>query len=206
VRIFGGTGIELIGNDLSSRLGTCVYVAEVVPTTSLTVERNRIHDCGERSGSPNLFGLSIGNADTVRIAGNVFFGIRDAGVVGYPQLDNAVITGNTFVDIRIPIDVGGTSDDLASGNITVERNVLAGQSEQHLKTSFEADVSPGERNLVARRNCLEPGSSISGLFREEDNDLASAVFVDPAAEDYRQAPGSPCLGRGADLPPPTPGG
>ena len=161
-----------------------------------TIERNRIHDCGQLPAANHEHGIYIEASDAARIVENWIYDNADRGVQMYPDAQRTVIARNV-------IDGNGQGIIFSreSANNVVESNVI---SNSVLRWNIEDWELSGAGN-VARNNCVwttrtdsygrEGGIMVTRDFVATGNLVADPQFVDRTAKDFRLAAGSPCGAR-----------
>jgi len=162
----------------------------------VTIQRNRIHECGQLPATNLEHGVYVAVARDTRIIGNWIYENADLGIQLYPNARDTYVAGNVIDGNGEGIIFGGlprvaASDNLVRGNV-ISNSRLRNNVEWH----FEGTV--GTRNVV-RRNCIGGGVRDDGSggimlpaigFTLVDNLVAQPEFRAPG--DYRLKPGSAC--------------
>ena len=162
----------------------------------VTIQRNRIHECGQLPATNLEHGVYVAVARDTRIIGNWIYENADLGIQLYPNARDTYVAGNVIDGNGEGIIFGGlprvaASDNLVRGNV-ISNSRLRNNVEWH----FEGTV--GTRNVV-RRNCIGGGARDDGSggimlpaigFTLVDNLVAPPEFRAPG--DYRLQPGSAC--------------
>jgi nitrous oxidase accessory protein NosD len=162
----------------------------------VTIQRNRIHECGQLPATNLEHGVYVAVARDTRIIGNWIYENADLGIQLYPNARDTYVAGNVIDGNGEGIIFGGlprvaASDNLVRGNV-ISNSRLRNNVEWH----FEGTV--GTRNVV-RRNCIGGGVRDDGSggimlpaigFTLVDNLVAQPEFRAPG--DYRLKPGSTC--------------
>jgi hypothetical protein len=210
-------GFVLRDNEITNaHTSTCVHVGSYYSDPAplgVVIERNRIHDCGERPTTNKQHGIYLSEARDVIVRDNWIYDNADRGVQQYFEVEGARITGNVIFSNGDGLNFSGGSDQLVAGNIIASSNlgwnVYAGST---------GDPDEG----VLRDNCVHADnsgynrnggvSSSPDVFSEARNLTAKPDFVDPAAGDFRLRAGDACLAKytgsmslpGGGQPPPPP--
>ena len=162
----------------------------------VTIQRNRIHECGQLPATNLEHGVYVAVARDTRIIGNWIYENADLGIQLYPNARDTYVAGNVIDGNGEGIIFGGlprvaARDNLVQGNV-ISNSRLRNNVEWH----FEGTVGTGN---VVRRNCIGGGARDDGSggimlppigFTLVDNRVAQPEFRAPG--DYRIAPGSAC--------------
>ncbi len=162
----------------------------------VTIQRNRIHECGQLPATNLEHGVYVALARGTRIIGNWIYENADLGVQLYPDARNTYVAGNVIDGNGEGIIFGGlprvaARDSLVQGNV-ISNSRIRNNVEWH----FEGTVGTGN---VVRRNCIGGGARDNGSggimlpaigFTLADNLVAQPEFRAPG--DYRLKPGSAC--------------
>jgi hypothetical protein len=209
VRI-NGTRITIRRSEITNEhRGICVSIGGAFErfgvASSVTILRNRIHDCGRLPATNHDHGIYVEGAKNTLIRGNLIYDNADRGVQFYPNAQaslvvNNVIDGNGEGVLFGSETSGGEYAGLyaSSGNI-VARNVISNSVLRHNVEAWWA--GPVGAGNIARDNCLWNGAGgnidlSAGGFLAIANRIAKPNFVDRAAKDFRLQAGSPCAGMG----------
>jgi hypothetical protein len=206
-----GNDVTFRGNDVTNHhTGICFLLGsnDYGRAVRVTIERNRIHDCGVLPAQNHHHGIYIEHADTTHVVDNWIYDNADRGVQMFPDSQRAYVARNV-----IDGNGQGVSYARVSANNVVEHNVV---SNSVLRWNIEDWELTGTGN-VARQNCVwttrtgsyarEGGIMVSRDFTAADNLIADPRFVNRVAKDFRLAAGSPCavlLAGGGTPPPPAP--
>jgi hypothetical protein len=206
-----GNDVVFRGNDVTDyHTGICFLIGsnDYGRAVRVTIERNRIHDCGVLPAQNHHHGIYIEHADNTRVVDNWIYDNADRGVQMFPDSQGAYIANNV-------IDGNGQGVSYAreSANNVVEHNVI---SNSVLRWNIEDWELSGGGN-IARQNCVwttrtgsyarEGGVMVTRDFTASQNLIADPGFVNRTAKDFRLAAGSPCaalLGASGTPPPPVP--
>ena len=162
----------------------------------VTIQRNRIHECGQLPATNLEHGVYVAVARDTRIIGNWIYENADLGIQLYPNARDTYVAGNVIDGNGEGIIFGGlprvaATDNLVQGNV-ISNSRLRNNVEWH----FEGTVGTGN---VVRRNCIGGGVRDDGSggimlpangFTLVDNLVAQPEFRAPG--DYRLKPGSAC--------------
>jgi nitrous oxidase accessory protein NosD len=162
----------------------------------VTIQRNRIHECGQLPATNLEHGVYVAVARGTRIIGNWIYENADLGIQLYPNARDTYVAGNVIDGNGEGIIFGGlprvaARDNLVQGNV-ISNSRLRNNIEWH----FEGTVGTGN---VVRRNCIGGGARDDGSggimlpaigFTPVDNLVAQPEFRAPG--DYRLKPGSAC--------------
>ena len=206
-----GNDVVFRGNDVTNyHTGICFLLGsnDYGRAVRVTIEQNRIHDCGVLPAQNHHHGIYIEHAENTRVVDNWIYDNADRGVQMFPDSQGAYIAGNV-----IDGNGQGVSYARVSANNVVEHNVI---SNSVLRWNIEDWELTGGGN-VARANCVwttrtgsyarEGGVMVTRDFTATQNLIADPQFANRTAKDYRLAAGSPCaalLAVGGTPPPPAP--
>ncbi len=204
-----GNDVAFRDNDVTNyHTGICFLLGsnDYGRAERVTIERNRIHDCGVLPAQNHHHGIYIEHADSTRVVDNWIYDNADRGVQMFPDSQGAYIARNV-------IDGNGQGVSYArdSANNVVEHNVV---SNSVLRWNIEDWELYGGGN-VARLNCVwttrtgsyarEGGIMVSRDFTAAQNLIVDPQFVNRTEKDFRLAAGSPCTallaGSGTPAPP-----
>lgn len=198
--IVNGRKIRFLENDVTNA-HTAICFALGNPrfgvARDVTIQRNRIHECGQLPATNLEQGIYVAVARGTRIVGNWIYENADQGVQLYPDARGTYVAGNVIDGNGEGIIFGGLRRVAASDNL-VQGNVISNSRiRNNVEWHFEGTVGTGN---VVRRNCIGGGAGdgdgdggvmqpVIG-FRLVDNVLAQPEFRSPG--DYRLRPGSAC--------------
>jgi len=164
----------------------------------VTIQRNRVHDCGTLPATNLDQGVYVAVARDTRVIGNWIYENADQGVQLYPDAQRSSVVGNVIDSNGEGIIFGGAGNIAASDNL-VEGNVISNSKlRDNVESHFDGPI--GENNVL-RRNCIGGGVRDTGLggiiepglgFEAIDNVVAAPAFRSALSSDYRLVPGSPC--------------
>ncbi|MEA2419548.1 MAG: hypothetical protein QOE60_1754 [Thermoleophilaceae bacterium] len=165
----------------------------------VTLQRNRVHDCGTLPATNLEQGVYVAIARDTRVIGNWIYANADQGVQLYPDARRTRVVGNVIDSNGEGIIFGGSGRLAASDNL-VEGNVISNSTlRDNVEASFDGPLGSG--NLL-RRNCIGGGARDDGLggiispvfgFSAIDNLVAAPAFKGAGSSDYRLVAGSPCV-------------
>ena len=197
--IVNGRRVLFLENDVTNR-HTAICFALGNPrfgvARDVTIQRNRIHECGRLPATNLQHGIYVAVARGTRIVGNWIYENADLGVQLYPNARGTYVAGNVIDANGEGILFGGLPrvaprDNLVQGNV-ISNSTIRSNVEWH----FEGTVGTGN---VVRRNCIGGGARDDGDgsimqpeigFTTRDNVVAQPSFRGPG--DYRLMPGSGC--------------
>jgi Right handed beta helix region len=222
VKIFGDH-VHLRRNDIGAGgQRSCVQTGDANGRFGVAwhpvIERNRIHDCGNRGATgaeyrayPSGHALYLQADRHARVADNTIYDTSFGGTLGgrgiqlWPDSQHAVIEHNV-VDASNEWNLIISGGDYPTGTTRgakVRNNVFSNPIE-HNVTSAWWGVEPTAGNEVVG-NCVfgAPGEELAftewlgaDSYAERDNLRADPLYVDRAAKDFRLRAGSPCEGKG----------
>jgi parallel beta-helix repeat protein len=178
------------------------------------VENNVIYDNGQKGGS----GINADGVQDSRFQNNLLYNNHSSGISLYridgggPSKNNVVVNNTILVaaDGRWAVNIKNGS----TGN-TVYNNILWNAHSSRGSINVSADSLPGlksDYNIVADRFSPDDGEnfirlpkwrSLTGQDQHSFTAKPEALFRNPAAKDYRLAPGSPAIDTGTDRHAPT---
>jgi parallel beta-helix repeat protein len=169
------------------------------------IEDSRIHDCGTLPANNHEHGIYVEDSRNVVIHGNWIYDNADRGIQLYPQAVGTHIYGNVIDGNGEGVIFSGSGEQASSENV-VENNVISNSRIRWNAESYWGASVVGSGNVV-RDNCVwgsnedafynqdggvEPVSAGAKGFTASENVTAEPQFVDRAAGDFTQQPGSPC--------------
>jgi nitrous oxidase accessory protein NosD len=162
----------------------------------VTIQRNRIHDCGHLPATNFDQGVYVALARGTRILGNWIYENADQGVQLYPNARGTLVAGNVIDGNGEGIIFGGARRVAARDNL-VRGNVISNSRiRSNVEWHFDGPIGQGN---VLRGNCIGGGPRDAGNggimepqigFRAVGNLVAQPSFR--ALGDYRLTPDSPC--------------
>ena len=205
IRIDGGAFVDLVANEIRNYRRTDSSQAVLLDkdTYRPSIVANHIHDTG--IWGQHDHGVYCKNAKEAYIANNVMHDLdRGAGIHLYSGdgtgCDRSVVTANTIVASQTSgiIISRGADANLISGNL------VAGHTGTHSGT-FGAAVLEREgigqgnvvRNNLGHANAQLEDFRCPSCSEVSGNVTADPAFLNPAAHDFRLAPGSPAADRAA---------
>jgi hypothetical protein len=194
-----GRRIRFVDNDVTNRHTAICFALghqRFGVAHHVTIQRNRIHDCGRLPPTNLDQGIYVAEARDTRIVGNWIYGNADQGIQLYPDARRTYIAGNVIDANGEGIIFGGSGRQAATDNL-VQGNVISNSLiRENVESHFDGPVGTGN---VVRRNCVGGGVRDAGMggilepqvgFDAVDNVLEAPAFR--GLGDYRLAPGSPC--------------
>jgi nitrous oxidase accessory protein NosD len=197
--IINGTDILFVDNDVTNDHTAICFVLgnpRYGVARNVTIQRNRIHECGRLPATNFEHGVYVGLARNTRVVGNWIYENADLGVHLYPDARHTYVAGNVIDGNGEGVIFGGTKRVAPTDNL-VQGNVIS-DSRIRYNVEWHFDGPIGKRNVV-RRNCIGGGVRDDGGgaimlpaigFRLVDNLVAQPEFR--AQGDYRLKPGTPC--------------
>ena len=219
VKIYGDH-VTLRQNDIfADGRRSCVATGDANGSAGIAwypvIERNRIHDCGNRdTGSqsyPSGHALYLQSDRHAVVRDNLIYDTNFGGTLGgrgiqlWPDSQDALIEHNVVDNSNgwNLIISGGDYETGTTRGAKVRNNVFTNPVE-HNVTSAWWGVEPGDGNEVTG-NCVfgAPGEEFAFTewrgahsYSARDNVHADPLYVDRAAKDFRLRDGSPCEGKG----------
>ncbi len=203
----GGERICVQTGDANGRYGIAWYPL---------IERNRIHDCGNRAPGanksyPSGHGLYLQADRFARVRDNYIYDSNYGGTLGgrgvqlWPDSQNAVVEHNVIDNSNAwNVIVSGSKYPTGTTHgAKIRRNVMTNAVEYNLTTTW-LGVAP-QPGVEVTENCVSPGArgdfaltTWQGLhsYVERDNVRADPQYVNRTAKDFRLVEGSPCAGTG----------
>lgn len=197
--------VTLRGNEITNdHTSICVSVSRwysAPPPRGVTIERNRIHDCGELPATNKQHGVYISEARGTVVRDNWIYDNADRGIQLYPDADGSTITGNVIDSNGEGIVFAGEGPAVSSDNV-VTGNVISNST---LGWNVYANTPglPADGNVL-RRNCLWAGDALpdfdsdggvepgSADFTAEANTVIDPGYTDRDARDYTLSAESEC--------------
>jgi parallel beta-helix repeat protein len=167
---------------------------EAIVAHRVTIQANRIHDCGERPETNLDHGIYLENTVGARIIGNWIYDNADRGVQLFPSAQGSLVAGNVIDGNGQGVLFGG-GEGVASGDNIVRDNAITNSRLRANVEAFYPDGLEGFGNVV-RRNCLHGAQSVdvaqTAGFSAFDNLRRPPAYLDREAKDFRIAPGGDC--------------
>jgi hypothetical protein len=194
-----GTDIVFSGNDVTNAHTSICFVLgnpQYGTARQVTIEDNRIHDCGTLPATNLEHGVYVGLARDTRVVGNWIYENADLGVHLYPDARRTLVSGNVIDGNGEGVIFGGTKQVAPTDNV-VEGNVI---SNSRIRYNVEWNwQGPVGRGNVVRRNCIGGGvrDNGNGGIMEPEVGFSAVGNLDAApsfraAGDYRLKPRSAC--------------
>lgn len=203
VYVEGAQDVEISGNDIGYAPQSGILVGERSTPDGAThrpsdirILGNLIHDNGSRSDLDHGIYWERGTGGVV--GNNVIVGNRAFGIQLYPDADGVLVTQNTIVgNVRSGVIVAGNGREASDADV-VANNVIAGNGEFAVRSSWSRGGPVGQPTLVAANlvhanvaGDLPAGFYGEGLRLEADNRDGDPRFADAAARDFHLAADSP---------------
>jgi Right handed beta helix region len=222
VKIFGDH-VHLRANDISAAGERgCIQTGDANGSFGVAwhpvIERNRIHDCGNRGATdaeyrayPSGHALYLQADRHALVRDNYIYDTNFGGDLGgrgiqlWPDSQHAVVEHNV-VDNSNEWNVIISGADYETGTTRgakVRNNVLTNPVEHNVTSAWWGVEPTGGNEVVG--NCVFGASGEELAFTtwlgghsydERDNLRADPLYVDRAAKDFRLREGSPCEGKG----------
>jgi hypothetical protein len=161
----------------------------------LTIEGNRIHDCGRLPATNWDHGVYLGRTDHVSVTDNLIYANADRGVQFYPEARNSYVARNVIDGNGSGVAFGGTSGVASSDNV-VEHNLITNSVKWNVYSSYPPGNPVGERNVV-RHNCISGGGNgeinvTLGGFTVQNNLFVAPQYADRASGNFELPVDDPC--------------
>jgi parallel beta-helix repeat protein len=152
-----GDGAILIDNDITNhRTAICVILGSIRgygKATGVIIDRNRIHDCGERPGNNHHHGIYLENAEHTRIVNNVIYANADRGIQLYPNALHTLIARNVLAANGEGVIFSGDHGYASSNNRVIDNVITHARTRYNIEYYWPVGNPVGTGN-VASRNCL----------------------------------------------------
>ena len=176
--------------------GICINAGTVSTERAvrLTVERNRIYECGRLPETNHDHGIYLGRTNDAQITDNLIYDNADRGIQFYPEGNGSYVARNVIDGNGSGVAFGGASGVAARDNL-VEYNLITNSKRWNVYSAYPSGNPIGQNNVV-RNNCIAGGGfgeiqSTIG-FSVENNLFAAPRYADRAAHDYGLAADDPC--------------
>jgi parallel beta helix pectate lyase-like protein len=197
--------VTIAGSDITNlqSRGDCVFVGSTEHLVQrATINRNRIHNCGELPLQNHEQGISVWNASDTEIARNVIYDNADRGIQLWPHALRTHIAYNTIDGNGEGVLIAGSRFTATSDYNVVERNVVTNSVQRdNFEVYWPEGGTVGTGNIF-RDNCVFGGARDNGdggIMPRMDGAAASGNLVadpgyaDRTMKDYSLGPDSPCL-------------
>jgi hypothetical protein len=198
-----GRNIVFSDNDVTNdHTGICFDLGHEVygVARNVTIQRNRVHDCGRLPATNHDHGVYVGIARDTEVLDNWIYRNADLGVHLYPDPQRTLVAGNVIDSNGEGVLFGGRHD-LAPRDNLVEGNVISNSMLRYnVESHFNRGDAVGSNNIV-RHNCIGGGIRDEGLggiiepvfgFDDVENVIGQVSFRTTRPGDLRLAPGTPC--------------
>ncbi len=126
----------------------------------VTIQRNRIHDCGTLPATNLEQGVYVAIARDTRLVGNWIYANADQGVQLYPDARRTYIAGNVIDGNGEGIIFGGSPWTAASDNLVVGNVISNSRLRENVESHFDGPIGTGN---VIRGNCIGGGVRDAGM-------------------------------------------
>jgi hypothetical protein len=198
-----GRDIRFVDNDVTNDHTAICFVLghrRYGVARNVTIQRNRIHDCGRLPATNHDHGVYVAVARDTRVIGNWIHDNADLGVHLFPDARRTYVVGNV-IDSNGEGVLFGNGDGTAPRDNLVEGNVISNSRLRYNVESFFEDDQPAGSGNVVRLNCVgggvrDDGEGEGGIlspasgFEDVDNLIAQVQFAAPG--DLRLPADSPC--------------
>jgi parallel beta-helix repeat protein len=197
--------VTLRGNEITNdHTSICVSVSRwysAPPPQGVTIERNRIHDCGELPSTNKQHGVYVSEARDTVIRDNWIYDNADRGIQLYPDADGSTISGNAIDSNGEGIVFAGTGLNVSSDNVVVGNvisNSTLGWNVYSNTPGAPADGNVLRHNCVWAEDALPDFDSDGGVessspdFSSNANAVVDPDYTDADAHDYTLSPESEC--------------
>jgi parallel beta-helix repeat protein len=215
-----GDRVTFSDNDVSNENTAICFAIGSTPAEGygisydVTIERNRIHNCGTMPPINHLHGIYVNSARNTVIRDNYIYDNADRGVQLFPDSQGTIIEYNVIDGNGEGVIFSG-ADGYASSNNTVRFNIIANSRDRYNVESWWAAGNPVGTGNLATQNCLFNGAlgnvdPYDPGFTATSNTIANPLFVDRGSKNFNLQSGSPCAGYGprtgisSETPPPPP--
>jgi len=199
--IINGRHVLFLENDVTNRhTAICFNLGHprFGVARDVTIQRNRIHDCGRLPPTNFDHGVYVGLSRNARIIGNWIYENADLGIQLYPDARDTLVAGNV-IDANGEGIIFGGAERVAPRDNLVRGNVIS-NSRVRNNVEWHWDGPVGEGNVL-RGNCIGGGVHDAGNggimepaigFTAVENVVGTPAFRAPG--DYRLTADSPCRG------------
>jgi nitrous oxidase accessory protein NosD len=200
-----GRHILFVNNDVTNEhTGICFVLGHdrYGVARDVTIQRNRIHDCGRLPATNHDHGVYVAVARDTRVIGNWIYANADLGVHLFPDARRTYVAGNV-IDSNGEGVLFGNGDGAAPRDNLIEGNVISNSRLRYNVESYFEDGQPSGTGNVVRLNCVgggvrDDGAGGGGIltpasgFVGVDNLIAQVAFASTEPGDLRLPPDSPC--------------
>jgi hypothetical protein len=186
--------------------GICMIVGSWNSAQRVTVERNRIYNCGP-AGTKYDHQIYLPHARNAVVRWNLLYGNGGGwGVHLYPDADGTLVEHNVIDGNTGGVIFAGDGSGATSDNNVVRNNAITYSSPRWNAEGSWSGGPAGSGNTV-RDNCVyttgpDSPSGIaaqSGFSAFSNTVLSGSPYVDRGARDYRFSSGSPCAALVGDV-------
>jgi parallel beta-helix repeat protein len=165
-----------------------------ITANRVTLEANRIHNCGVLPSGNRNHGIYMENTSEARIVGNAIYDNVDRGIQLYPSAQRSLIAGNIIDGNGEGIMFSGDGGVASSDNL-VRNNVITNAAlRANVESWYPAGNPKGTGNAVTQ-NCVHGGVRLIdnyGGFEDYANVFEDPQYIDRANKNFGLRSGSPC--------------
>jgi len=202
-----GDRITFSNNDITDEHhGICFHLGKPGEgvAENITIDGNRIHDCGRLPSTGFDHGVYLNTTRGVRITNNYIYDNADYGVHLYPNAQGSYIANNVIDGNGRGLTFSGEGGTASSNNVVVNNIISNSKDTANIESYWGGSVGTGNR---AEGNCLWNGAKGNigqqRGFTLSNNKVANPDFVNRAAKNFALSAGSACAGKGPGNPLPA---
>jgi hypothetical protein len=185
--------------------GICVLAGTWNKARNVTIERNRISNCGSAGSKYDHQIYLAGTRDAV-VRWNILSKNSGGwGVHMYPDADGTLVEHNIIDGNQGGVVFAGEGGTTSDGNVVRNNAITYSGPRWNIESSWSG--GPAGSGNVADRNCLYTGgpdgpggiAGRDGFSASANTILGGSPYVNRDAGDYRFSAGSPCLAEVGDV-------